>query len=588
MNKKPVYTDFLNLQWKPAPLAYAFKPNVRPYILPRNRGTLPMPKAGHIQFGEVAALDKAEFNPLPNRPALELPGKIFNTMPIPQRKFLNAATVKLINSGKVKAIFKDNLKINPLSMPIIDQMPNNNLKLISLEMIKNAVIGLKKDKALGTEQQQLQAKSSYDNLIVAYAALVDKKDDNPENVKKIISQYEKEMVAIYGSRITRDIPQETLDLIAQRIKGLDNAILDLYLMIENKTIDLPEFLRKQEEIKAGLGAKAPEEIKDAPKDVGDVPEEVKEAPKVVAPQVPEQDPEKLAEQQLKEDEATINELMRIYSLSEKLRNGAKPSKDEIDAQLTLYSNMDSNELKKQLKAVNEGYAKQLKMDRERKDFEARYALLDIKSPEAIVPSKKDLEKRYAAIANSYSSNDNIVKAYFIPDNKPQSLAVILAQQADPGASVDAILQLVSINSPTWKDEAPVLVKMFNILATDYNKILQVPEEKKIKKIVTKSKGKGSPNEALVKSKGDYARKKIKEMTLALITDFEKLKNIKFVTQPNVKAQPQVKAPPQVKSDPLLIQASSGRKRKSNKRPVRKSVKKIPQDVHNQILRLLKS
>jgi hypothetical protein len=240
MNKKPIYTDFLNAKWKPVPMFYGFKTNVQPYILPRNRGKLPMPKSGHIQFGEVAAVAKAEFNPLPNKPELQLPGKIFNIIPAPQQKFLNAATVKLINSGKVKAEFRNQQKINPLSMPIVSQMSNSNLKLISLEMIKNSIMGLKYDPALGTEQQQLQARSAYDNLIVCYASLVDRKQDNPINVQKIIAQYEKEMVAIYGQGIKKSITEDILNETLGVIKSLDSKLIRLYEMITNQSIHKPE------------------------------------------------------------------------------------------------------------------------------------------------------------------------------------------------------------------------------------------------------------------------------------------------------------------------------------------------------------
>ena len=51
-------------------------------------------------------------------------------------------------------------------------MKDSNMKLITLEMLKNAITGVKYDKALGTQQQQLQAKTAYDNLIVQYSALV--------------------------------------------------------------------------------------------------------------------------------------------------------------------------------------------------------------------------------------------------------------------------------------------------------------------------------------------------------------------------------------------------------------------------------
>jgi hypothetical protein len=253
MNKKPIHTDFLNHQWKPAPMFYGFKPNVRPYVLPHNRGKLPMPKSGHIYFKEVAALDKAEFNPLPNKPELQLPGKIFNIVPAPQAKFLNAATVKLINSGKVKAIFKNVQKINPLSMPIVSKIADTNLKLISLEMIKNAVIGLKYDPTLGTEQQQLGARSAYDNLIVSYTALVDKRQDNPENIKKLIHQYEKEMIAIYGAGIKKSVSEDILNATLAKINELDSTLTKLY-----------------ENVKLNGGVLV------EPGDFGDVPEEEEE------------------------------------------------------------------------------------------------------------------------------------------------------------------------------------------------------------------------------------------------------------------------------------------------------------------------
>ena len=58
MNKKPIHTDFLNLQWKPAPMFYGFKPNVRPYILPHNRGKLPMPNLGTSSLVNLLLLIK--------------------------------------------------------------------------------------------------------------------------------------------------------------------------------------------------------------------------------------------------------------------------------------------------------------------------------------------------------------------------------------------------------------------------------------------------------------------------------------------------------------------------------------------------
>lgn len=274
MNKKPIYTDFLNAQWKPAPMFYGFKPNVRPYILPHNRGKLPMPKSGHIQFGEVAALDKAEFNPLPNKPELQLPGKIFNIVPAPQAKFLNAATVKLINSGKVKAVFKNMQKVNPLSMPMISQMANSNLKLISLEMVKNAIVGLKYDPELGTEQQQLRARTSYDNLIICYASLVDRKQDNPINVNKIINQYEKEMVEIYGPGIRKPVAEEILNATLAEIKDLDSKLVRLYEMITNHTIGDPEI-----EIKEGDDPPTP-----PPEEEEELPPEEEELPPTPPPE----------------------------------------------------------------------------------------------------------------------------------------------------------------------------------------------------------------------------------------------------------------------------------------------------------------
>ena len=257
MNKKPIYTDFLNAQWKPAPMFYGFKPNVRPYILPNNRGKLPMPKSGHIQFGEVAAVSKAEFNPLPNKPELQLPGKIFNIVPAPQQKFLNAATVKLINSGKVKPQFRSDQKVNPLSMPIISKIADNNLKLISLEMIKNSIIGLKYDPTLGTEQQQLQARSAYDNLIVCYSSLVNKDQASPMNVQKIISQYEKEMVAIYGPGIKKPVATDLLNEALAKISELDSTLAKLYETVKTNggvLVEPGEFGEVPEE----EGVKAPD------------------------------------------------------------------------------------------------------------------------------------------------------------------------------------------------------------------------------------------------------------------------------------------------------------------------------------------
>jgi len=288
MNKKPVHTDFLNLQWKPAPMFYGFKPNVRPYILPNNRGKLPMPKSGHIQFGRVSATDNADFNPLPNKPELQLPGKIFYTQPIPQQKFLNAATVKLINSGKVKPQFRSDQKVNPLSMPIISKIGDNNLKLISLEMVKNSILGLKYDPTLGTEQQQLQARSAYDNLIVCYSSLVNNDQASAINVQKIITQYEKDMVAVYGPRIKKPVATDLLNDALAKINELDATLTKLY-----------------ETVKTNGGVLVEPGILVEPGEFGGDPEEEKQPAKIFSGELPPPYEEKEAEDEASTAKPTV-------------------------------------------------------------------------------------------------------------------------------------------------------------------------------------------------------------------------------------------------------------------------------------------
>jgi hypothetical protein len=164
MNKKLVQTDFLNPLYHPAKANIVLnKTVVPPPFAPRNAKKEPMPKYGHVQFGERSARTWDDFNKKRKYVALQDPRKMYQTEPMPVGKFLNAGTVKRINMGRVAKFYSGVKLVSKIEAPIINVMKDSNMKLITLEMLKNAITGVKYDKALGTQQQQLQAKTAYDN-----------------------------------------------------------------------------------------------------------------------------------------------------------------------------------------------------------------------------------------------------------------------------------------------------------------------------------------------------------------------------------------------------------------------------------------
>ena len=466
MNKKPIHTDFLNLQWKPAPMFYGFKPNVRPYILPHNRGKLPMPKAGHIQFGEVAALDKAEFNPLPNKPELQLPGKIFYTEPIPEQKFLNAATVRKINSGKIRKVFTGVKLVSTIGDTIVDALKNNNLKLITLEMVKNSITGLKIDNKLGTIQQQLLAKSSYDNLIVQYTGLVDKKLDTPENTQKIIDQYEKEMVAIYGPDIRKNAPEVAIDELTTSINRLVAAGSVLYDMIKNKSINEPQLEQEEEEQE-------------------------------------DEDPEegiKLENRPL----ATPEELERLAEEAERQAEEGEGVK--------LAARARAERLEAERLAAE---AKQQAQIPTPEELERRFLIFTGEKPEQEIKDTKDLEKRLNKLMAKYNTNDEIIAAYSDRKNRvPLPLSTIFFTSKNPGHEINLLFSFI-INNYDWgtylNGQKHLITKMYNRLITESNRLLKT----KLPRIIS------TADRGLTKDQRDPAIEQIKKLTLDII---DKLRN----------------------------------------------------------------
>lgn len=596
MNNKKVTTDWINPLWKPAPMFYGFKPNVRPYILPRNRGKLPMPKSGHIQFGEVAALDKAEFNPLPNRPELQLPGKIFYTMPQQSQKFLNAATVKLINSGKVKAQFKNDQKVNPLSIPIVSQMANNNLKLISLEMIKNAVMGLKLDPALGTEQEQLRAKSSYDNLIVAYTALVDKKQDNPENVKKIIAQYEKEMIAIYGPSIKKPVKEDILSDIVLKIQQATSTLVELYEMIDSKKIGLPQVeLEGEKEAEGEAEEEAEEEEVKEPSE-----EELEarytlltgEAPDVALP----------TEASLKDrfkkllvSYKTPNDVIKTYSspnVKKPLSLGSiylfenDPDKriDElfkVIKTLPWGTQQDYGELHLLFKIYNRAVDHYRKVigdpgEEYKKLKKKKGSMFSKKNADSIREKIKtlSLEVRNALVESNILKSKQIIQSPEPEGKEGDNIDKI----------IDKLIKKQSVNVINELVDEPSFLKSSKVLM---DRLIKLRGNAKSMAVYGLSKN----LDAIIRSSPDFKSIQIDNMeqgddTLSpenidnTITD--QLGRIMEIYNLLEDEEEEEEEPEQ------QIQGAEGRKRKSRKRPTRKSVKKLSANVNNQILRLLKS
>lgn len=464
MNKKPIHTDFLNLQWKPAPMFYGFKPNVRPYILPHNRGKLPMPKAGHIQFGEVAALDKAEFNPLPNKPELQNPGKIFYTEPIPEQKFLNAATVRKINSGKIRKVFTGVKLVSTIGDTIVDALKNNNLKLITLEMVKNSITGLKIDTKLGTIQQQLLARSSYDNLLVQYSGLVDKKLDTPENTQKIIDQYEKEMVAIYGADIRKNAPDVAIAELTTLINRLVAAGSVLYDMIKNKSINEPQLEQEKEE-----GEEEEEGVKLENRPLA-TPEEL----------------ERLAA-----------EAERQAEEGEGVKLAARARAERLEAERL------AAEAKQQAKIPTP------------EELERRFLIFTGEKPANEIKDTADLEKRLNKLMAKYNTNDEIVAAYSDRKNRvPLPLSTIFLTSENPGQSINKLFSFI-INRYEWgtylTGQKHLITKMYNRLITESNRLLKT----KLPRIIS------TADRGLTKDQRDQAIEQIKKLTLDII---EKLRN----------------------------------------------------------------
>jgi hypothetical protein len=247
MNKKLVQTDFLNPLYHPVKMNIVLNKTVKPPpFAPRNPNKEPMPKYGHIQFGETAARTMDVFNNKRKYVALQDPRKMYQTEPMPVGKFLNAGTVKRINMGRVAKFYSGVKLVSKIEAPIINVMKDSNMKLITLEMLKNAITGVKYDKALGTQQQQLQAKTAYDNLIVQYSALVDRKLDTPQEVKNIINAYERELEKIYGRDILKKAPEKQIETLTASINTIKGSLENLYDLISTGKISDPRLLLQQE------------------------------------------------------------------------------------------------------------------------------------------------------------------------------------------------------------------------------------------------------------------------------------------------------------------------------------------------------
>lgn len=597
MNKKPIYTDFLNLQWKPTPMFYGFKPNVRPYILPHNRGKLPMPKEGHIQFGRVSATDNAEFNPLPNKPELQLPGKIFYTQPIPQQKFLNAATVKLINSGKVKPQFRSDQKVNPLSMPIISKIADNNLKLISLEMVKNSIIGLKYDPTLGTEQQQLQARSAYDNLIVCYSSLVNNDQVSPINVQKIITQYEKDMIAVYGPGIKKPVATDLLNDALAKINELDTTLAKLYETVKTNGGVLVE---------PGEFGGEPEEEE----------EEVKQPAKIFSGELPPPYEEKEAEY----DALTVKPTVAIMNPDDIIKKYEDPAErgtfigDILNNEQVPFNNllllMDTNWDKKK------SYSANVLQNISSKLLAISNHYVDKNGVGVIqrIPSKK--------VLNVKETREDIIrelaKIYTVVVQN-QALDKIEAAKATLGPSKPPPPKLPT-PQPTPKATPPPSPKVPKVPTApppkapmDLNKALLKLQNNKYKNdLIEEFNNTDDPIQTMndfFKNIEDEKDKTTKAFKSTLKRTWQNI-NKASVRIENTDLSPADKisdpnySPAQidatilkVKTAALLLlnkimpqppQAGPGRKRKSRKRPAIKSVKKLSADVNNQILRLLRS
>lgn len=247
MNKKLVQTDFLNPLYHPVKMNIVLNKTVKPPpFAPRNPNKEPMPKYGHIQFGETAAKTWDDFNKKPKYVALQDPRKMYQTEPMPVGKFLNAGTVKRINMGRVAKFYSGVKLVSKIEAPIINVMKDSNMKLITLEMLKNAITGVKYDKALGTQQQQLQAKTAYDNLIVQYSALVDRKLDTPQEVKNIINAYERELEKIYGYDIRKKAPEKQIETLTASINTIKGSLESLYNLISDGRISDSRLLLQQQ------------------------------------------------------------------------------------------------------------------------------------------------------------------------------------------------------------------------------------------------------------------------------------------------------------------------------------------------------
>jgi hypothetical protein len=339
------------------------------------------------------------------------------------------------------------------------------------------------------------------------------------------------MIRIYGKDVRKNASEKAIDELTYSINKLIASGQVLYDMINNRSIDKPQ---------ASL---VPDDLEDVK--VGEKEERVEEVPDLSF-----LSPEQL--EALKEESKipSYEDLLKLYVQEPNIKEREKIQEDILRQEEAGRQEEGGEALALAKKARKEREKQKKEVKGEQADLEARYALLEIENPEDIPQSTKELEARYAKIANTFPTIRSIVNSYSDPTENTPSLDIILQNKEEPGAAiVDTLNMIKADNINNWKKESQIIARIFNPLALRYNEIIkpETPVEKYSTATTTTTKARMP-----AKKNYDTDVMTIRGMTLDLIDNFNKLKAKAVVP---VRTKLPQKEEPKEKQEVLILQTS---------------------------------
>lgn len=157
----------------------------------------------------------------------------FKTDPAEERRTLSMQVIKDINSGNAPRFIRENKGIDQIAFIILQNMPNDGVKLVTISMLKSQITGRRLNSTIDQGGQKVSRSFDVLKQLLSTATGLYKNGLLDTKIHGLLLDYSKEIGSIYGETIYQVVLPGTMFAAIQDLASISTVLTKLFASQNN-------------------------------------------------------------------------------------------------------------------------------------------------------------------------------------------------------------------------------------------------------------------------------------------------------------------------------------------------------------------